>query len=166
MNTPANEETCTGCEHNKRYPNEDVTHTCTSPENENKLNNSESLTTVARVIIEDIKTASTTQDALEYLEAKLAYLLDQQSAPANGFMNADCPKCGKLNMINPPHDCIPTPENEWREELIKNTVNTVARMNEAMYVSKEARTADIKRTISSAIQKALDQAIDIIKDNK
>jgi len=97
-----------------------------------------------------------------------------------------------------------TPTNEWREELIKNTVNTVARMNEAMYVSKDARTADIRRTISGAMQEAiathsahlverleasktanwksalsgseeiavksynagLDQAIDIVKDNK
>ncbi len=53
----------------------------------------------------------------ETLNQACGRVLKEMATPANGYMNADCPKCGKLNMINPPHDC--TPANGWREEIMK-----------------------------------------------
>ena len=67
----------------------------------------------------------------------------------------DCTRCNGSGC----YECVPEPTaaKEWREEYIKNTVNTVTRMSEAMYVSREARNADIKRTISVAMQTLLNQ---------
>lgn len=122
---------CEGCEHNKIYPNEDVTHTCTPPDTEDWEKEAEALGVLQK---ESVKEEGWEKEFDEIIKNKTTFghIEDEDFEPAMMFKGA----WDVDNFVERVKDFIDKTLNArdtyWKERVRKERVKTRQDIEDAM----------------------------------